>query len=267
MKKRNRFVKMVLLGAQQLNDSYFQGMAAQISFYLLLSLVPMVILISQAIGFVLGSNANDNLGWLVEDADGAVAGLLKNLFTYKSGSVKNIIFLVVALWSASRAQFSMMRINNYINTEGKSTGTGYIHERIRAIFNSFLTIIAIVLALVFMSYGGDAADRLFGNSQLWSYLRWPLALVLFFVVVSIYYFTLPEKRVRIAEIIPGSIFAALGILLVTFVYSMYTSTVANYDVLYGSLATIVALMFWFFFLSWVFCLGMMFNKVWRDTDE
>ncbi|MDO4744921.1 MAG: hypothetical protein Q4B18_00030 [Bacillota bacterium] len=29
----------------------------------------------------------------------------------------------------------------------------------------------------------------------------------------------------------------------------------------------MAIMFWFFFLAWVLCLGVMVNKVWDDTSE
>lgn len=267
MKEKNRFRRMVSLGWQQLNDPYYQGMAAQIAFYFMLSLVPMVLLISQIMGAVLGTTLDDAIGWILDNAEGTLGKTLKGLLTYKSGGLSNIIYVLIALWAASRAQFSMMRINNYINTEGWSTGTGYFHERIRAVLNIFLTMIAIIAALVFMSYGDKVIKLVLNDADLWLYLRWPIALVLFFMVISVYYYTMPEKKVKIREIVPGSIFASAGLLLVTFIYSRYTSSVADYDIIYGAMATIVALMFWFFFLAWVFCLGMIFNKVWKDTKK
>ena len=54
-------------------------------------------------------------------------------------------------------------------------------------------------------------------------------------------------------------------LVVTIVYSVYANYTVNYDIIYGSLASMVALLFWFYFLSWVLCLGIVFNKVWKDT--
>jgi len=267
MREKSRFRKMVSLGFQQLNDPYYQGMAAQIAFYLMLSLVPMVLLISQILGAVLGTTLDDAIGWILENAEGTLGTTLKNLLTYKSGGFTNIIYVLIALWAASRAQFSMMRINNFINTEGWSTGKGYWHERLRAIINIFLTLITIIVALVFMSYGGKVIELLLHDPEIWMYLRWPIALGLFFMIISVYYYTMPEKKVRYREIIPGSIFASVGLLLVTFFYSIYTSSVAKYDIIYGSMATIVALMFWFFFMAWTFCLGMLFNKVWSDTKR
>ena len=71
----------------------------------------------------------------------------------------------------------------------------------------------------------------------------------------------------IQELIPGSLFASVGMLVVTAVYSLYTTLAVNNDILYGSLSSIVVLMMWFYFISWVLCLGILVNKVWKDTRE
>ena len=257
---------MVGLGMRQINDPYYQGFAAQIAFYLMLSLVPTLLLISQIMFSFLGATIDDALGWIIKDANGALAEMLKDLLTYRSAGFSNVIYVVIALWAASRAQFSMMRINNYMNSEGWTTGS-YWSERFRSVGNMFLTLIVIIIGLAFMAYGGKAFQLLSDQASIWFTLRWPLALLMFFLMISFNYYRMPEKKVKFAEIIPGSIFASVGLLIVTFLYSFYTAKIANYDIIYGSLATIVALMFWFFFLAWVFILGMLFNKVWKDTKN
>lgn len=129
-----------------------------------------------------------------------------------------------------------------------------------------VTLLVIVIALVALVYGGRILD-LVADGSVWLILRWPFAFALYFIMVVYNYYMMPSHKVRIREIIPGSIFASVGLLLVTLLYSKYTKNMANYDILYGSLSTIVALMFWFYFLAWVLCLGVLFNKVWKDTDE
>ncbi len=267
MKEKNRFWRMVDLGMKQINDPYYQGFAAQISFYLMLSLVPTVLLISQVLFSMLGATLDDAVGWIIGNADGVIASTLKNLLTYKSGGFSNIIYIIIALWAASRAQFSMMRINNFMNSEGWSTGKGYWHERFRAVINMAVTLIVIILCLAVMAYGGKIFELISNFPEIWVALRWPIGLGLYFLMISFNYYRMPEKKVRYREIIPGSIFASVGLLIVTLFYSFFTSKFSNYDIIYGSLATIVALMFWFFFLSWVFILGMLFNKVWKDTKR
>ena len=97
-------------------------------------------------------------------------------------------------------------------------------------------------------------------------LRWPLAIALYFLMISYNYYILPVNKVRFRDIVPGSIFAAIGF-VVTYVYTIYTSISTNYDILYGSFSNIVALMFWFWFLAWVMCLGVSFNRVWWATRK
>ena len=48
-KKRVR--QMIILGVKQLNDPYYQGFAAQLGFFFLLSVVPMVIFLTQILGY------------------------------------------------------------------------------------------------------------------------------------------------------------------------------------------------------------------------
>lgn len=50
-KIRTRLARMIILGFKQFQDPYYQGFAAQISFYLMLSIVPLLLLITQILGF------------------------------------------------------------------------------------------------------------------------------------------------------------------------------------------------------------------------
>ncbi|MEG1584922.1 MAG: YihY/virulence factor BrkB family protein [Anaerovorax sp.] len=274
MSKR-RLLQMIALGIKQFRDPYYQGFAAQLAFYFLLSLVPMAIVLSQLLGFF--SISLDTLGgWIDEYVSGEVAEILKGLISYTPTGAMNTAFIVIALWASSRAQFSMMRITNYTFTGGKSTGNGYFRERIRAVKTMILTLFTIVFSLIILVYGELILQIIVGTlvrddgasyrvNDFWLYIRWPVAMALYFLMVSYNYYVLPSKRVTFREILPGSIFSSVGMLLVTGGYSIYTSYVVNYDIIYGSLASIVALMFWFFFLAWALVLGIMLNKVWGDT--
>ena len=99
------------------------------------------------------------MGWILENAHGTVGATLKRLLTYKSGGFSNVIYIVIALWAGSRAQFSMMRINNFMFTEGQTTGRGYWRERFRAIFNLFVTIVTVILALLVLIYGSRILEK------------------------------------------------------------------------------------------------------------
>ena len=86
-------------------------------------------------------------------------------------------------------------------------------------------------------------------------------------MVSYSYYLLPTEKMKYKEVIPGSIFASVGMLLVTYCYSKYANSLANYDVIYGALSSVVVIMLWFYFIAWVLCLGVLCNKVWADTND
>lgn len=270
---KKRFFKMLNLGIRQFSDPYYQGFAAQLSFYFILSLVPILILISQALSLIFKQDLQDAVGWLMDYfGNSPIARQIEGLVLGSGGGAMSVVFVVVAIWAASRAQFSLMRITNFTFSEGQTTGKGFWRDRIRAVKTMSLTIITIIFAIVVLMYG-DAiltlALKIVGKEaaagKIWLILRWPIAIVLYFFMISYIYYVLPSNRVKYRDVIPGSIFASVGLLAVTAIYSRYVGSVANYNVLYGSLATIVALMFWFYFLAWVLCLGVLFNKVWADT--
>ena len=272
---KTRFAKMVVLGIKQFRDPYYQGFAAQMSFFIMLSLVPTLTVLSQLLG-ILDIPLDFLDDWVKANVLPEMAGSLKDILQdsgKSSATTSNIVMIIMALWAASRAQFSMMRIANYTYTSGRTTGS-FWRERIRSLKTMALTLFTLAFVVIIPVYGRLILQAIFGQiiegtmiDTLWTYLRWPIAGALYFLMVSYNYYVLPNEKLKFREIVPGSIFGAVGMLVVTIIYSAYAENLAKYNIIYGSLASFVALLFWFYFLSWVLCLGILFNKVWKDTKE
>ncbi len=275
---KQRFLQMIFLGIRQFRDPYYQGFAAQISFYLLLSIVPIFLLLTQVLGYF-DLSLETLMDWIEEYTGAEVTGMLNSVFEFSSVGAGNIIFIIVALWAASRAQFAIMRISNYTYATSKPADGGkitdYFIERFRAMWTMGITLITLVFAILILAYGELilqwALDLFHVNFDfIWilvSYVRWLPGLALYFLMVTYIYYIMPSERIKFRRILPGSLFASVGMLLVTWIYAKYISTFANYDVIYGTLSSIVAILFWFYFLAWVLCLGILFNKVWNDTSS
>ncbi len=276
MKRKLKYVvirikKMVVMMLDQFSDPFYQGVAAQIAFSLFLSIVPIFILLSQLLG--LFSLPVDELReWIEANVTMEGADMLLSMLEYKPSGANNIFLAMIALWSSSRAQFAMMRVTNYTLTDGKMLGKGYVRDRLRSVRTILITIFTIVFSLIVLVYGEILLNLVFGavvgeevSEITWNLLRWPFALALYFLMISYNYYIMPTQRVPFRDIVPGSIFSAVGFLAVTYFYSRYTSISANYNILYGSFSNIVVLLFWFWFLAWVMCLGISFNRVWWAT--
>ncbi|MGI6736404.1 MAG: YihY/virulence factor BrkB family protein [Anaerovoracaceae bacterium] len=276
---KQRFWRMVTLGIRQFRDPYYQGFAAQMSFYFILAMVPLLILVSQLLG-LFHVDFMDVFGTILQGSHNA---LLERIYTYMVGNkwssslfnsnpgFNTVVYIFIILWASSGAQFSLMRITNFMYTEGKSTGRGYFRERFRAIINMLIFLIIIIFALTVLIFGGRVVEALNYNNaeeaiRIWKVVRWPIAFVLYFLLISTNYYFMPTDKLQYRQILPGSIFASVGMVVVTMIYSSFMRISAN-SIVYGVLANIVAIMTWFYFLSWVLCLGTLFNKVWMDTAQ
>ena len=266
---------MFIVGFRQIQDPYYHGFAAQISFYLMLSVVPIFLLLVQILG-LFDISTETALGIIEQYTGNRMSGLINSLFEFNYIGFGNVVFLVIALWAGSRASFAIARITNYTLTEGESTGKNYFIERARAIITMFLTMISLVVALIILCYGKVillGALELFkvedtsALDSFWMWLRWPLGFVLYFFIIGYNFYILPTVRRPFRTVIPGALFASVGMMLVSWVYSFYTGTLANYDIMYGALSSVVAIMIWFLLLSWVIILGVMCNKVFADTSQ
>lgn len=260
---------------RQMQDPYYQGFAAQVSFYLVLSIVPIIILIVQILG-LFNISMGTALSLLYEYTGHQVSSLMRGLFQFSSLGFGNIVYIVIALWAGSRASFALTRIANYTLTEGSSTGRNYFIERVRAIGTLLLTVVTVVTSIVILAYGKLILTSIFSLlnqdpsryvDSIWLWMRWPLGFILYFCMIGFNFYMLPTKKRPFRYVIPGTVLAAVGLLIVTAFYSVYTSSLANYDIVYGALSSMVALLIWFFFLAWVLLLGVLCNKVWEDTRE
>ncbi len=270
-----RLKDMLLLSKELLQKPYYQGFAAQISFYFIMSLVPSLLIISQVAYSVFQSDWDRGVAFILNYLkDIPFASNLESLIAGNSGGVSSIVFLVVALWSASKAQFSLIRLANYTMSGGEFTEKNFFRERIKAMLSMMILLVMIIFAIVVLLYGEGILLFILGIlsldtalANIWLILRWPLAIFIYFLMISYIYYILPSMKVRYKDIIPGSIFASTGLLIVTYAYSIYVKSFAKYNILYGSMANIIAILLWFFFLAWVLCIGMLFNKSWIETKD
>ncbi len=271
--RTGRLTSVLVLSKKKLDDPYYQGAVAELAFFFLMAIVPVFILLSQLLG-IFSISLDSIKGWIDTDLVFDGAEMLLSVFDYSPSGVNSLFLAATALWAASRAQFAILRITNYTMTDGHTTGEGYIRDRLRALQSIAITIFTIGFSLAVLVYGEFVLKLIFGfvagtnmAEATWIMIRWPIAAVLYFLMISYNYYFLPTHRIPYRAIVPGSIFAAVGLLLVTVVFNVYASISAGYDILYGSFSNIVALMFWFYLMSWVMLLGIVLNRTWWETKE
>ena len=157
-----RVKKMIVLGIQQFQDPYYQGVAAQLAFFMFLSILPTFILLSQVLGFFsLSLSSIEN--WVDINISGAGADTLRRMLNYHPSGINSVFLAFTAVWAASRVQFAMIRVTNYTLTDGGMTGEGYVKDRIRSIKTILITVFTVAFALVALVYGPLLLKLIFGK--------------------------------------------------------------------------------------------------------
>jgi membrane protein len=80
------------------------------------------------------------------------------------------------------------------------------------------------------------------------------------IASTLYRFGPSREDAQWKWITPGSLFAALAWLLLTWVFGIYVSRFTNYDASYGSLGTVVALLTWMYLSAYAFVFGAELNS-------
>lgn len=242
----------------------------------MMSMIPVMLVISQILAFIFKEDLRQVVRQLLQETGSeSLPGKLEHFIIGGGSDSISIFFVIIAMWAASKAQFSMIRIANYTLTggEGVVTGfSGFLKDRLRAYSMMFFFILILTFTIVIIIYAEFVLNGIFSflgvkvsGADIWLILRWPVSLVLYFLNISFLYYIMPTQKLRYRYIIPGSLFASAGVLIVTYGYNLYVSGLANYNVLYGSLATVIAMLIWFYMIGWVFTLGLVFTNAWIKT--
>ncbi|MBR0468246.1 MAG: YihY/virulence factor BrkB family protein [Mogibacterium sp.] len=248
---------------RQFDDQYYAGFAAQIAYFFFMASVPMLIVLTQVLG-IFDVSMDFIKDWLEAHLSTQMGSFLERLFMASSTAYTNFFMILLALWAASSLAFSLSRLTTYTISYGKYR-FNFFTERLKAIPISIGSILVVAVTLVGYVYGELIAKRILRSPTLLnliSDLRTPVLALLFFVVILANYYLLPRIRVPVRAVLPGAVVATIGIMIVTWFYSLYISRAVNYNLIYGALSNIVAMMLWFYLISWVLCIGMMFNKSW-----
>ncbi len=174
--------------------------------------------------------------------------------------------LIIAYIIASNGAASVISSSNMIYGIKNSS---FWKRRLKSLFMILIIILLFVFLLIFSVFGNkiiemlqimDISEKLITNITLAiSVLKGPVSWFIIFVFIKIIFTMAPDKKINSNQVNKGAIFTTVGFILITYIYSLYTTNFARYDVFYGNLASIVVLMIWLYLLSYIFTIGLALN--------
>ncbi len=240
-------------------DDDVLGRAAQLSYYFLLALFPLLLVLTAILGYFAqaGTELRESLlGYLGTVVPAQAADLIHTTVddvSKGSGGGKLSFGLLAALWAASNGMGAISETLN-VAYELKETRPWW-KTRLIAIGLTIALALLILSALTLVLFGGHIAEGIaesysFGGAFVaaWKILQWPIVLAFVLFAFALIYYLAPDKEQRRWEwIAPGTVIAVVLWLLVSFVFRIYLSYFDSYNATYGSLGAVIILMLWFYF--------------------
>lgn len=256
----------------EMNEDDVWGKAAQLSYYFLLALFPLLLVMMALLGIFAdrGTELRDSLisylGQVMPASAGELVHKTVDELTNSAGAGKVSFGLLATVWAASNG---MGAISETLNTAYEvKESRPYWKVRLVAIGLTAALALLIISALALLLYGFEIADAIATWAGLsgvftvtWKIAQWPI--ILFFILLAfnlIYYFAPDLKEQEWKWVTPG---AAIGValwLLISFGFKTYLKYFNSYSATYGSLGALIIMMLWFYFTGLAIMIGGEINS-------
>lgn len=253
------------------------GLAAQLAFFFLLSLFPLLIILMTFFSF-LQLSQEDMLHFFrtftpyesMQLIEANIQGIMHNMEN-RSGKLL-FVGIIATLWSASNGMNAIVKALNRAHqvTETRS----FLVTRVAAIFLTFLMVFVFIIALLLQLFGN--AIGLFIMSffhvpekflQIWTLMRMLASSIIPMLIFTVLYWVAPNKKIPLKSAFPGAIFATISWAITSLVFSFYVGNFANYSAMYGSIGAIIILMIWFYLSGIIIIIGGELNAYVLQTDK
>lgn len=257
---------------QQTQKIGLQERAASIAFNFLMAIPPLVIFIFTLLSYIPGSkNLYQEILVLMRNIvpDETTYTMIRNVLDdfFKTGTGTLSFGLLLAIYFSSNATLTIMRTFRksmlHIETEDRN----FLEIRISAIRLTLIIVFLILATIMIMltqtivltwitnSLGikNGIVDILFNLGNIL------VTFLLIFMAIGLIYRYAPhvQKKWKIRS--PGAILATLLIIVFTYLFSYWVNNIASYNKIYGSLGSILILMFLVFVNSLVLLIGFELN--------
>lgn len=260
-------VRAYLHGAS--NGTIWQR-AKGLSFSFMMAVPPMFIFLFSLIAYLPFDGVQNELlfdlqGIIPERFYSPVANTINDVLGHRHKNLVSLGFVASALLAAMAMHGVLMSFNFANKTIERRPLWFRLMVCLLLVVLLFLLITLVITLLVGYRYLVKwlIVNQLFEPTpwkMFWvSSVRWVLLSFFALSVVSLIYYLAPMKKHHIRFFAPGSIMATVMFFIMTWLVQIYFNNFSSFNLLYGSIGTLMMAMMWIFMNCWVLLIGYEMN--------
>lgn len=243
--------------------------ANSIAFSLIIALFPFLIFLFTLTAYLPIPDFNEVIltylnSILPEEASLLITGLIDDILTEPRGALLSFGFILTVYFSSN----ALMEISHSFSKSYNENfeKRGGLKERLLAIRMTIIMGVLFIITAILSILGRTIVKIILNyiNSDSVSFLslsllRYLILFTLLYSIIAILYRYLPATTYKFKLFTPGALVTTILVIIASELFSFYVDNFANYNKFYGSLGTIIILMLWAQFNSFILLAGYELN--------
>jgi membrane protein len=273
-KTKNRLLKIpilqVIASTIQESANHDAGQrAAGVAYYAIISIFPLLLGLIAVFGFFLPSINLQNalLNFVGNNIPGATNILKENIDgIIRLRGVMSIISIVILFWGASALFGSIsLAINRAWNINKNRHLFIRKASEIGMVFGTGILFLLSLGASTFITFVGNTLNLPDRNAAVIYIGAKLIAFLLMLAIFILLYKFVPNAKTRWRDVWPGAMLAAVFFEIARTLFIFYLEHFANYQVIYGTVSSIVILMVWIYYSAFILIMGAEFTYQYGRT--
>ncbi len=227
--------------------------AAAITYRIFVAIIPIIIALFSAIAF-LGEDFQNTIISLLESIVPpyvwpAVSGMITDVVMRQNGTLSSFMFVIGIYFTVVCINGVLVAMTSSYYTEEKRNVVKQIILSAKLMMLTFVIIVAVAFFFILASLAVRYVHTNFVNNPiLYSFvihgLKWLLVYAAVYFLISIFYYLAPVRRGNYRFFSAGSSTCTILLVILMWILNLYFSNFDNYNLIYGSLGAIFAILLW-----------------------
>lgn len=245
-----------------------------IAFRVLFAIVPLLLFAFGLMGFLDLSSL-----WRDDIAPDVRSALSPELFRAIDSSINKVLTQKQLFWTTAGAAIAIWEVSGAVRVSIKAMNRIYGASERRSLGKRFALSIGLATAVTVLvlsaiatvKLGPYLVDELFGASGTVAVvsfvLRWLIAIGLLLATIGLLVRAGPDKERPLVWVTYGAALVVVSWIVISVLFALYLSQVANYGSIFGNLATVFVIIEYVFLSSIVFVTGILVDSLTRGAAE